>query len=345
MAAEEFNFDKWTEDNNLHRDSVKALRTNKQTDLDCLKNLKSGEMKHVGLALGQEVYLRLALARLGNQSFIDVTPGSTPATPLKTTDPEPQRDLRKDLPTSLDEAFDQDLDQHPILSAGAQLDQLFKDSPDVTRALLAPEKPAPPLASAYDPRILLSAKATTKKAEKIVSFLPEKVKDRIQRARKDRMVFTRSEDGTFSVRSNEKESFYISISEWGAANTRLMNFLLQNGDLPRDQIEYYLSYTMQVFELADTYEWTSVLLFDSRYRELQAEHGFVWGDMRLCHQMQVLIPKTTYNNRPRNSNGTRQQRSTEECKKWLATNGNCPFGNSCKYVHKRLDSAAVAKND
>ena len=75
----------------------------------------------------------------------------------------------------------------------------------------------------YDPHILLSAKATKKKAEKIISFLPERVKDRIQRARKDRMILTQGEDGAISVKSNDKETYCISMSEWGAANMRLMN--------------------------------------------------------------------------------------------------------------------------
>ena len=355
-----FNFDDWANASQLNRDTVKALRTHKMTDYICLTNIKSGEIKRAGLALGQEIYFRMALATLGNPNFKEDVPVSVPAAPTvaassmdQSKDQETDPDLDQERGQEPNKEPDQEQEENILLAAGAQLDALFKNSPDVTRALSAPAQPevtsllsAPaklaPLSAAYDPRILLSAKATKKKAEKITSFLPERVKDRIQRARKDRMILTQGEDGSISVKANDKESYYISMSEWGAANMRLMNYLLQNGDLPRDHVEYYLAYTMQVFELADNFEWASVLQFDSRYRDLQAEHGFPWGDMRLSQQMQVLRPKTLHSVRPRPVTG-KPPKIEEDCKKWLATNGKCPFGTSCKFIHKKLDPPA--KND
>ena len=130
------------------------------------------------------------------------------------------------------------------------------------------------------------------------------------------MVFTQADDGSIAVKNNEGEPYHITIAEWGAANMRLMNHLLQTGDLPRDQVEYYLAYTMQIFKLSDTYDWASVMMFDNRCRELQAEHGFVWGDMRLAFQMQVLTPRIYSNARPCNN---RQLKTEEDCKKWLAS--------------------------
>ena len=62
----------------------------------------------------------------------------------------------------------------------------------------------------------------------------------------------------------------IRIEEWEAANMRLMNSLLSNGELKRDQIEFYFTFTTKIFEFADIYEWNSVLNFDYSYRELQA---------------------------------------------------------------------------
>lgn len=323
--AENFDFEIWAEENDLSRESIKALRSQKMTDHTCLTHIKSGEVKRAGLALGQEVLFRLALTKLGNPNFQEnAEPASLPGTPRNNG---PAQDSVEVIP-----------DEDPLLLAGAQLDALFKDSPDMTRP--TPSKPSP-MNALYDPRILLSARATTKKAEKIVAYLPEKVKDRIQRARRDRMVFTQAEDGSIAVKNNEGEPYHITMSEWGAANMRLMNHLLQTGDLPRDQVEYYMAYTMQIFELSDSYEWASVLLFDNRYRELQAEHGFVWGDMRLALQMQVLTPRINNNAKLRNS---RQSGKVEEdCKKWLATGGKCPFGHKCRYVHRKLD--APAKND
>jgi len=154
------------------------------------------------------------------------------------------------------------------------------------------------------------------------------------------MILTQQEDGTIAVKNNEQETFSISMAEWGAANMRLMSYLLEVGDLHRDQVEYYLAYTMQVFELADVYDWSSVLLFYTQYRELQAEHGFVWGDMRLSMQMQLLVPKQANYGKPRPNK--HPAKSDEECKKWLATGGHCPFGTRCKYVHRKLDNAGAA---
>ena len=237
---EDLDFNQWTEDSHFTKDSIKALRTHKMTDYECLINVKSGELKRAGLALGQEICMRTALAKLGNLNFVEGATQSTPNTPARTVQntsrlvQEKAQDRDQEQDQDQDER--QELDQDPILMAGAKLDALLKDSPGVSRVLSVPSKVAP-LPSEYDPRILLSAKASSKKAEKITSFLHEKVKDRIQRARKDCLILTQGEDGSISMKNNDKESFYISMSESGAANMRLMNHILQNGDLPRDQVE------------------------------------------------------------------------------------------------------------
>ena len=348
MDRENFNFDAWTLENRLSRESCNALKTLQLTDYDCLMAIKSGEMKRAGLQLGQEIYFRMGLAKLGNPNFQESQDQVTAApTPRASTQEENRAEaLTGEDRGSQEETGDGDGSNSvadDLLDAGAKLDALLKGSSDVN-GLLAAQKPTPVI-STYDPRILLTAKSAQKKAEKIVNFLPEKVKERIQKSRRERMILTHQQDGTISIKNNDQEFYSISMSEWGAANMRLMSYLLETGALHRDHVEYYLSYTMQVFELADIYEWSSVLHFDTRYRDLQAEHGFVWGDMRLSMQMQLLVPKSVQHGKPRPNKYP--ARPEEDCKKWLATGGHCPFGTKCKYVHRKLDipTTTVAKND
>lgn len=83
----------------------------------------------------------------------------------------------------------------------------------------------------------------------------------------------------------------IYIEEWGAANMHLLNHLLANKLLNRNKIKYYLAYTTKIYELAEKYEWNSVLSYDYTYRELQAEHRFKWGTFSLDMELQLLTQK------------------------------------------------------
>ena len=71
----------------------------------------------------------------------------------------------------------------------------------------------------------------------------------------------------------------ISVEEWSAANCHLMAYLMRSGSLRSAGVEYYLSYTTQIYDFASKYDWESLLDFDYQYRERQAEHSFVWGAM------------------------------------------------------------------
>ena len=53
--------------------------------------------------------------------------------------------------------------------------------------------------------------------------------------------------------------------------------MMTEGQLPGANIGKYLAYTVMIFEFASRYDWQSVLDFDIRYREQQAQHNFHWG--------------------------------------------------------------------
>jgi hypothetical protein len=199
-----------------------------------------------------------------------------------------------------------------------------------------------PVDLGYDPRIHLTLKASSRKAVKIYTFLPDKVKERIQRNRREWFCFAQGPDGAVSFQAKEPDTYSVTPGEWNAANFRIMGHLLASGELARDHVEYYMAYSVQINDMLDVYDWQSIQAFDTRYRELQAEHGFRWGDLRLAAHSSLLLPKKSHNQHQQNtrirSSHPQGPSKTEDCKKWLASGGKqCPFGPSCRYLHRTQD--------
>ncbi|KAH3806882.1 hypothetical protein DPMN_135210 [Dreissena polymorpha] len=48
----------------------------------------------------------------------------------------------------------------------------------------------------------------------------------------------------------------------GAANMRVLNHFLTVNEIERSDVEFYLAYTTQIFEFAESFEWNSVMNFD-----------------------------------------------------------------------------------
>ena len=61
----------------------------------------------------------------------------------------------------------------------------------------------------------------------------------------------------------------VSVEQWGYANLNIMNELTNNCEIA-DQAGY-IKYTMNIVRLALNNVWSSVLLYDKEYRELQVE--------------------------------------------------------------------------
>jgi hypothetical protein len=111
----------------------------------------------------------------------------------------------------------------------------------------------------FDPRAILILKSQSRAAVHITEFLPNEVKRR--RALKGHRAGEYSSDQG-PTRSEDASYVGISIDEWGAANGRLLNYLLSSGNLVRADVEYYLAYTTQIFDFAAKYTWASILAFD-----------------------------------------------------------------------------------
>lgn len=69
----------------------------------------------------------------------------------------------------------------------------------------------------------------------------------------------------------------LSPHQWSAANVRIMYQLIMDGTLHMNNIPDYLAYTVKVSQLAECYEWVSVLAYDREYRRLQAALDYTFG--------------------------------------------------------------------
>ena len=201
------------------------------------------------------------------------------------------------------------------------------------------------LSSVFDPRTVLTMKAARVKTVQITQFLPPSSKYKINQASRRELVLSTGEssdhDGKLLITQHDPHPYSgISLSEWGAANCRLMNCLLVTGALKRANMEYYLAYITTIFSFVEKFEWHSILDFDLQYRELQAEHNFQWGTLMQSLELSLLMPRQRQQQLSVNKHRitTKQQNypsndTSEVCRRFLL--GSCPFGRTCKYRHSR----------
>ena len=207
----------------------------------------------------------------------------------------------------------------------------------------------------FDPRNILTMRSHKRKALHITEFLYERTKKRRQHRRKELVLSADNDNDDRLVLKTEEDHPYagISIGEWGAANCRLLNALLDRNHMDRVDIEYYLAYTAMIFEFSTKYIWDHVLEYDFHYRELQAAHDFQWGVTSPELELKFLIQQTRnhsqqqsgYVNRQQQMfNGQKRNFKTELCRLFISNRGNCPYGARCRYFHdfKALYSAQTS---
>ena len=85
----------------------------------------------------------------------------------------------------------------------------------------------------FDPRTILTVKASSQKAKHITNFLPESVKRRLKSKSKKEWFLAKSGEGENLVIKQDCEHPYsgITLSEWSAANCRLLEDFLRSGDM------------------------------------------------------------------------------------------------------------------
>ena len=327
MAEGGFSPEEWAAKHNLNRNTTRLLRREELLDEEVLKALTREDINRLELSIGQARALTSAVADLGNPIQVDQDGEDQVA------NDQEQEDVGQ-------EAAQLDL----LVKAGRELDHLLAQGGEgATKSAKGGAAPY----HQYDPRMNLTVRAVTKKALQVVSFLPEAARTRVNRRKRDRLVLAESPGGTVSLKTEDAGQVYISWDEWSAANNRLLAHMLREGDLPRVDVEYYLAYLTYIYELVPNFEWTSILEYDTRYREIQAQHGFPWGTMA-PHLDTILVakkPVAALKGKPAGGDrGRIRQEEKKQICKMFATRGSCPFGEACKYRHER-GAAPLPKKD
>ena len=364
-----FDFIEWGRVAGLKKKTTDLLKKQDLDTAEVFLELTPGDVAALDITIGQARSFKAALCKLGNEAFIGKDTGEEQKKP---TGPEDDPDMipaGQKAPNKEHEA---------ILNAGELLDQLFKDpdgapaldkqrderagrNDDLPHGAAGYTPPATGGIMQYDPRVMLTIRAVRKKALHIKDFVSDSVKTRIAKKRREELKVHQGPEGAISLHPVEDGAFYISQSEWGSANMRLLNQLLKSGDLPRGKFEYYMTFTAMIHELASVYDWLSVLEYEDRYREEQAESGAEWGMPAPHLDYLLLVPKRRadqhnqppqirsqkkkHQNRPKQfPGGQGYQRSApapkqeleqeqEICKLFASSGGECKFGDKCKYMH------------
>ena len=136
----------------------------------------------------------------------------------------------------------------------------------------------------------------------------------------------------------------VTPMQWSAANMRVLIELLRTGELKEGSIYDYISYTVKVSELADTYVWVSVMRFDRAYRQLQAQHGFRWGSdsphldalhLRARQPGQQFPANSRVTQPPKtasNNQGSRPSLNVDQTCRLFQRNA-CPWADKGKFQH------------
>lgn len=343
MESTQFCFNEWADTHGLTRTTTGILSKEGCNTKEILEVLSSSAVSKLGLSIGQGIALRKGLRALGNRAGgvqIDAAWDS----------PNDNRPKRRREGEGL---FS---DSQPASGQRWRGDQLEQEVENDLDEFLKDPEGQDPLESggrgdkyqggAYgpDPRINLVIKSQKRKPLRIANFVPDSVARRTAGKGKERVALVQGADGKLMVKEDDDLPSHLTLSEWGAANLRLLQHLLDSGELARADIGFYNAYTLMIFEFVENYEWPSILAFDSRYRELQAHTSFPWGTPSRGLEVSTLIPrarKDKQKERPKGRNGTRGEK--KGLCRTFAREGSCPYGERCIFLHK-VDRQEGPKN-
>ena len=82
----------------------------------------------------------------------------------------------------------------------------------------------------------------------------------------------------------------ISLSQWNAANIRIMHKLIETKQLPTyEDVKSYLAYTVKINQLVGKYKWHSILVYDGEFHIAQAKYLFPWSyDSHHMHSVHLI---------------------------------------------------------
>lgn len=332
FSEQEFCFNQWADQHGLSRATTGILVKEGCSTKDILEVLSASAVNKLCLSIGQGIAFRKGLKALGNtiggrQTDANINSPQDNGLKRRREDDTLSQDSH---PPSGQRVLGEELERQ----SERELDQYLKDPEKGSREKTPGTDPRRERYGS-DPRNNLVIKSQRRKALKIINFVPESVTKRVALRGRDRMALIQDSEGKLAIKTDEELPAHLTLSEWGAANLRLMQHLLDTGELARSDIEYYNAYTLMIFELVENYEWLSILAFDTRYRELQAHTEFAWGTPTRGLEVSTLIPRARKEKSTDRFKGRSTQRGEKRgiCRAF-ARDGSCPYGERCIFTHK-----------
>jgi hypothetical protein len=205
---------------------------------------------------------------------------------------------------------------------------------------------ATPFVSAYlDPRVYLRAPKQSDPHLDICDFvnLSAPVRIEVTESSDALSLFDQIMKAKTGPRKPKLED--VTIAEWGMANQRIMAELFNP---PGPETEYYMAYTLKIFEMFTKFDRVRVLEYDRAYRIKQAASKFLWGtDLPHCSAMTVAAPPrhpirqfgptAQHSGHVSQQGGRRRQGTYGSAGKPICSMYNqqsgCRFGQKCNYSH------------
>lgn len=123
-----------------------------------------------------------------------------------------------------------------------------------------------------DPRTYLQASSAGERYYDIIDFVPGILS-------REEKVSLPGADSRIELHIGTRKPKLETVTphQWCAANARILYQLIKDKSLDLISMPEYLAYTVKISQLADMYEWVTVLLYDREYRRQQASLGHPWG--------------------------------------------------------------------
>ena len=344
----DLDFAQWAMDTGLNRVSITILIANDCSDLGALALLTKDDVKLLGLTVGQHARLWHGIiklkakqetkAALATQSARAQIPGPLPPRCSNGTDIENNINTQP-LESSLDH----------LLASMAIADTTKTVKPKVNST---PQAGACAQPSFLRPEMYLQTSLLGNSAAKHLDII-DYVTRGVLRSEEEVIASGGGFKMVVKAGPSKPKLDTVTPTQWLAANARIMAELLATEVLSSSCVCQYLAYTCKVGDLAERFDWKSVLSFDREYRILQAAHNIPWG-MDTSHLITTLLrekPPAQFNqgygnlyknNRSGHVAHYQQEKSfgqarpssgysnKEICK--LYNRGRCAYPN-CRYEH------------
>ena len=225
----------------------------------------------------------------------------------------------------------------PTHHEAQQPSRLQQSLNNIFGAQAAPQNQFAGLSQFQDPTSILNPKGKQPYLD-IVGFIPGSI------IGKERAEFPRGDGRNITIEAGPKRPSItiISRNQRGIANMRILTQLMANGSLSSmAHITNYLAFTTKIHQHAIRCTWSSIMIYDREYRQLQATEGFPWGMDNIHLQTVYLREKAPeiihphfQNNKPKNTQRfvkVDPKSGREVCISHNRQNG-CNR-TDCKYIH------------